>query len=218
MSLAARSWPDQGRRQVAAGDARGLRGVWRRHRRRLLWWSPAAPARRPRVAALPTADIVIFTIREQQLHVLLIRRGTEPYRGKLALPGGFVRPGESLEDTAQRELREETGLDASRILLEQVHTHSDPERDPRGRVITTAFLAIAPNLPEAAAGTDAYRAAWIEVEESLWQDPGRLAFDHAVILKQSLDRARGLGLRLNRRQIRQARISPVNDDVIDHFA
>lgn len=152
----------------------------------------AKPARRPRVAALPTADIVIFTIREQQLHVLLIRRGTEPYRGKLALPGGFVRPGESLEDTAQRELREETGLDASRILLEQVHTHSDPKRDPRGRVITTAFLAIAPNLPEAAAGTDAYRAAWIEVEESLWQDPGRLAFDHAVILKQALDRARGM--------------------------
>lgn len=152
----------------------------------------AVPFRRPRVAALPTADIVIFTIRRQRLHVLLVMRGTEPYRGKLALPGGFVRPGESLEDTAMRELREETGLDGSRILLQQVHTYSHPGRDPRGRVVTTAFLAIAPNLPQAVAGTDAYRADWVEVEASLWKAPGRLAFDHAVILQQALERARRL--------------------------
>lgn len=62
----------------------------------------SSPIRRPRVAALPTADIVIFTIRAQLLHVLLVKRGTNPYRGNLALPGGFVRPGESLEDTAKR--------------------------------------------------------------------------------------------------------------------
>jgi ADP-ribose pyrophosphatase YjhB (NUDIX family) len=153
---------------------------------------PARPFRRPRVAALPTADIVIFTIREKLLHVLLVRRGTAPYRGRLALPGGFVRPGEALEDTAKRELREETGLDGSRILLEQVHTYSDPGRDPRGRVVTTAFLAIAPNLPQAIGGTDAYRADWVEVEPSLWLDPSRLAFDHAAVLQQALERARWL--------------------------
>lgn len=109
----------------------------------------SSPIRRPRVAALPTADIVIFTIRAQLLHVLLVKRGTNPYRGNLALPGGFVRPGESLEDTARRELGEETGLDSSSIPFQQVHTYSHPERDPRGRIVTTAFLAIAPNLPQA---------------------------------------------------------------------
>jgi ADP-ribose pyrophosphatase YjhB (NUDIX family) len=148
--------------------------------------------RRPRVAALPTADIVIFTIRGGRLHVLLIKRRTAPHKGKSALPGGFVRPGESLEDTAKRELAEETGLSGSNVILQQIHTYSRPERDPRGRIITTAFLAIAPDLPEVAAGTDAERADWIEVDETLWRDPHRLAFDHAEILKEALERARSL--------------------------
>jgi ADP-ribose pyrophosphatase YjhB (NUDIX family) len=147
---------------------------------------------RPRVAALPTADIVIFTIRSKVLHVLLIKRAKVPFRGRLALPGGFIRPGESLEDTAKRELFEETGLDASRIPLQQVHTYSQPDRDPRGRVLTTAFLAIAPDLPEAQGGTDAARADWIEVENSLWRDPERLAFDHGEILQLALERTREL--------------------------
>lgn len=79
-----------------------------------------------------------------------------------------------------------------RILLQQFSTYSEPKRDPRGRVITTAFLAIAPNLPKAVGGTDAYRADWIEVESSLWADPNRLAFDHGLILKEALERARWL--------------------------
>ncbi len=147
--------------------------------------------RRPRVAALPTADLVILTIRQQRLNVLLVKRGKkdEPYFGWLALPGGFVRPGESLEDTAKRELAEETGLDGSKLPLQQVRTYSLPDRDPRGRIVTTAFLAIAPNLPEVTGGTDASRADWIEVED-LQDTP--LAFDHKQILSQTIERARTL--------------------------
>ena len=150
------------------------------------------PIRRPRVAALPTADIVIFTIRDGRLHVLLVRRLTAPFRGWSALPGGFLRPGESLEEAAKRELAEETGLSGSNVVLQQIHTYSDLERDPRGRIVTTAFLAIAPNLPEVAGDTDVDRAEWTEVDEKLWRDPSPLAFDHAEILKDALERARRL--------------------------
>lgn len=149
-----------------------------------------APVRRPRVAAQPTADIVIFTIRSEQLRVLLVRRGKKPYRGMLALPGGFVRPGESLEDTAKRELREETGLNGSGIRLEQLHTYSRPERDPRGRIISTAFLAVMPDPPEVTGASDAREADWVEVEESLWGPNSSLAFDHREILRHGLEHTR----------------------------
>ena len=149
------------------------------------------PVRRPRVAALPSVDIVIFTIRERQLQTLLIKRGKPPFRGASALPGGFVRPGESLEETAERELKEETNLRGS-FRLEQVHTFSHPGRDPRGRVITTAFLAVAPDLSEVEVASDADRADWVEVDESMWRRPGRLAFDHGDILRHALEHARRL--------------------------
>jgi 8-oxo-dGTP diphosphatase len=135
------------------------------------------------------ADLVILTVREGSLQVLLIRRGIAPYRGRWALPGGFVRPKEDLEEAARRELQEETGLVSDRIHLEQVATYGEPGRDPRGRVISVAYLALVPDLPTPVAGTDAASAEWVAVDEVL-TDKSRLAFDHHRILTDAVERAR----------------------------
>ncbi|GAB2666070.1 NUDIX domain-containing protein [Kribbella swartbergensis] len=135
------------------------------------------------------ADLVILTVRDGALQVLLIRRGIAPYRGRWALPGGFVRPDEDLEQTARRELAEETGLSSDRIHLEQVATYGAPDRDPRGRVVSVAYLALVPDLPAPVAGTDAASASWVGVTEVL-EDPRRLAFDHHRILSDAVERAR----------------------------
>jgi 8-oxo-dGTP diphosphatase len=122
--------------------------------------------------------------------VLLVERGIEPYQGDQALPGGFLdNVGEDLLAAAQRELREEANLDLSRLHLEQLGTYGAPDRDPRGRVISVAYLAIAPGLPEPVAGTDAAGACWQPVEEVL---SGRLklAFDHQQIVADGVERAR----------------------------
>src|SRR3989344_5927033 len=85
-------------------------------------------------------DLVIFTINADDLQVLLIKRKLSPYQGKWALPGGFVRLAESLEDAARRELQEETGI--CDVFLEQLYSFGEPERDPRGRVVTVAYFAL----------------------------------------------------------------------------
>ncbi|MFG1818604.1 NUDIX domain-containing protein [Kribbella sp. NPDC049174] len=135
------------------------------------------------------ADLVILTVRDGALQVLLIRRGIAPYQGRWALPGGFVRPDEDLEQTARRELAEETGLSSDRIHLEQVATYGAPDRDPRGRVVSVAYLALVPDLPAPVAGSDAASARWVAAGEVL-ADPGRLAFDHHRILSDGVERAR----------------------------
>ncbi|WP_371406569.1 NUDIX hydrolase [Kribbella sp. NBC_00662] len=132
-------------------------------------------------------DLIILTVRDGRLQVLLIRRGIAPYQGRWALPGGFVRPDEDLETTARRELAEETGLSSERIHLEQVATYGAPDRDPRGRVVSVAYLALVPDLPAPVAGSDAASAQWVDVAEV---DAGRLAFDHHQILADGVERAR----------------------------
>jgi 8-oxo-dGTP diphosphatase len=131
-----------------------------------------------------TVDLVIFTIAENDLKVLLIRRGGEPFKGRWALPGGFVEIDESLESAAARELEEEVGV--RNVYLEQLYTFGDPDRDPRGRVISVAYFALVDaEHQQIAAASDAADAAWHSVFK-----PPALAFDHGKILDYAVWRLR----------------------------
>jgi 8-oxo-dGTP diphosphatase len=132
-------------------------------------------------------DLVVLTLRAQVLHALVVTRGIEPYQGMAALPGGLVLAGEDLAAAARRELAEETGLSSVPGHLEQLGTYGAPDRDPRGRVVTVAYLALAPELPDPVGGGDAAGAAWVPVAAAL---AGPLAFDHQRILADGLERAR----------------------------
>ena len=132
-----------------------------------------------------TVDCVVFGVGEDGLEVLLVERGWEPFAGCLALPGGFVEPDESLEDAARRELVEETGVELS--YLEQLYTFGAPDRDPRQRVVTVAWLALVRSAAHGPrGGTDAAAARWVPVTEATG-----LAFDHDGILALGLERLRG---------------------------
>ena len=135
-----------------------------------------------------TVDVALLTIRAGELCVLVVRRGEAPYRGRWALPGGFVRPDEDIEAAAVRELHEETGL-SDGFHLEQLRTYGAPKRDPRMRTVSVAHLALAPDLTSPVAGTDAAAAEWRAVDALLSARPG-LAFDHGQILADGVERAR----------------------------
>jgi 8-oxo-dGTP diphosphatase len=130
-------------------------------------------------------DLVVLTVIDGALQALLIERGEEPFVGELALPGGFVHIGEGLDEAATRELAEETGVRVAH--LEQLATYGDPDRDPRMRVVSVAYLAMLPEPSSPTAGTDAAAAGWRRVGDLA---PKRLAFDHDKILEDGIERAR----------------------------
>ena len=129
-----------------------------------------------------TTDCVIFGFDGERLQVLLIERGIEPYKGRWAFPGGFLKMDETAEAGARRELKEETGLEGA--YMEQFHTFSAPERDPRERVITIAYYALV-KIQEVKGGDDAASARWFPLD-----DIPSLAFDHDYILRMATQRLR----------------------------
>jgi 8-oxo-dGTP diphosphatase len=137
----------------------------------------------PRAAL--TVDCVVFGFDEGELKVLLIERALEPFKGRWALPGGFVRVDETLDEAARRELLEETGL--KNVFLEQLYTFGAVERDPRERVVSVAYYALVKlSEHDAKAATDAANAQWYSAAEV-----PKLAFDHAEILATALARLKG---------------------------
>lgn len=136
-----------------------------------------------------TVDILIFTIRDNHLQVLLIERGGEPFKGRMAIPGGFLDPDDdySLLDAACRELKEETGVDVP--YLQQLGAYGNRDRDPRDWIATVAYFALLPaRLLKPEAGSDASRVSWVNV-----QGEGvdcALAFDHEEILRDAVKRLR----------------------------
>lgn len=124
-------------------------------------------------------DIIIITPENGHIKILLIRRNNDPYKGKWALPGGFVKEKEELIDAAERELKEETGV--SGVNLEQLYAFGGVERDPRGRVVSVAFVALQPKETIVRADTDAMDADWFPI-----YDLPELAFDHDEIVNHAL--------------------------------
>ena len=129
-----------------------------------------------------TTDCVIFGFNGERLQVLLIERGIEPFKGRWAFPGGFLKMDETAEEGAKRELKEETGLENAYI--QQLHTFSNPNRDPRERVITIAYYALV-KIQEVKGGDDAASAKWFPLDEI-----PPLAFDHDYILRMATQRLR----------------------------
>jgi 8-oxo-dGTP diphosphatase len=133
-------------------------------------------------------DVVVLTICDDRLCALVVRHRDATEHGRPALPGGLVGIDEDLRDAAVRELRESTTVDVDALHLEQLASYGDPGRDPRMRTISVAWLAVAPDLPDPAAGADAAEAHWVAVDDLLGgTEP--LAFDHGQILRDGVERA-----------------------------
>ncbi len=130
-----------------------------------------------------TTDAVLFNMKEgEQLHILLIQRNNEPFKGEWALPGGFLDMDETLEECVHREVKEETGLEG--VKLYQLGAFSEPDRDPRGRTVSVAFWGFCKKETGLKAGTDAARVKWFDLNHL-----PELAFDHDLIIKKALKRA-----------------------------
>jgi 8-oxo-dGTP diphosphatase len=135
-----------------------------------------------------TVDIVVFTMSDGVLQVVLVRRGEAPFQGMWAIPGGFKRPDETLDEAARRELREETGVDGA-SLLAQFGAYGDPGRDPRLNVVTVAYLAVLRDVGKVVGGSDAAAADLVPVSDVL-SGGVELAFDHRRIVEDAIERVR----------------------------
>lgn len=132
-----------------------------------------------------SVDAVVFGYEEGNISVLLIKRKYEPFKGKWAIPGGFVLNDESLEKAVERELHEETGIKIN--YLEQLYTFGKPNRDPRGRVVSVAYFGLLrPNAFKIFASTDAEQVQWFNINEL-----PKLSFDHKIILEAAIKRLQG---------------------------
>jgi len=136
-----------------------------------------------------TVDAVVLTIRDGAVHALVVTRGGEPFKGRLALPGGFVDADEDLDAAVERELAEETGISVRGMRIEQLASYGRPDRDPRGRTVSVAYLAVSTDPREPAGGDDATDAEWRPVSWLLARRD-RLAFDHHDILRDGLERSK----------------------------
>lgn len=144
-----------------------------------------------------TVDAVVFTMSEGRTQVLLVNRGKEPYKGKWAVPGGFIEIDEELEDAVARELAEETGLTG--VQLEQMRTFGKCGRDPRGRQISIAFTGIATEGQDSIhAGDDAAKAKWFDINKL----PENLAFDHNEMIKCGIENLKQNSMGQNERNER----------------
>lgn len=133
-----------------------------------------------------SVDAVVVGFENQALDILLIQRKNEPFKNQWALPGGFVEVEETLEDAAKRELEEETGVQASHMY--QVHAFGNPNRDPRKRVVSVAYVTLLKkNLHQPKANDDAADAQWFSIKAL-----PPLAFDHAEIIQKSIEKLRYL--------------------------
>lgn len=129
-----------------------------------------------------SVDAVVFGYEEGVISVLLIKRKYEPFKGKWAIPGGFVLNDEPLEKAVERELQEETGIKIN--YLEQLYSFGDPDRDPRGRIVSIAYFALLrPNAFKILASTDASEVKWFNIKEL-----PKLSFDHESILNMAIKR------------------------------
>jgi 8-oxo-dGTP diphosphatase len=133
-----------------------------------------------------TVDVVALTEVKGELHLLVVRRGNPPYEGRWALPGGYLEVDEDLPPAAARELHEETGIDLEPEELRQLGAYGEPDRDPRNRTISVAFLAELNHAIDAEGGSDAADAKWQPVESLL--SAGELAFDHSTIVRDAVSR------------------------------
>lgn len=171
--------------------------------------------RKPLEESAVTVDVLIFTVEHDQLKVLLVKRGNEPFKGKWAVPGGFIQKGESLDDAALRVSREKTGV--KDLYFEQLYTFGSPKRDPRSRIVTVAYFALIPSQKlQKIKSRSVQETAWYPIKSA-----PTLAFDHKEILTYAISRLKtkasysSIGSALLPRMFRLSELQNIYEIILD---